>query len=80
MTLDFPATPAAAKAICMTVDEAATDTRRASILAGRYLRMLGYERKYCHYAWDRGMRWYAPGSDLPMQDATNVTILSYVLV
>lgn len=79
MTKDFPASPKAAKAIGMTTDEAAKDPRRASILAGRYLRMLGYERKYNHAAWDRGMRWFRPGSDVPLEDATNVTILSHEL-
>ena len=63
----------------MTPDQTINDPRRASILAGRYLRMIGYERKYNHAAWDRGMRWFAPGSSVPMQDATNIVILNYAL-
>lgn len=79
MTQDFPASPKAAQVIGMTLDQTIQDPRRASVLAGRYLRMLGYERKYNHAAWDRGMRWFKPGSDIALHDATNVTILSQEL-
>ncbi len=77
MTTNFPITAAAAKAIGMTVDQAIKDERRASILAGRMLRMLGYERKYNHAAWDRGMRWFAPNGTI--YDASNVTVLTYAV-
>jgi hypothetical protein len=75
MNANFSITPAAAKFLKMTVEQAMSDERRTSILAGNTLRMLGYQRKYNHAAWDRGMRWFSPSGEI--HNATNVTVLIY---
>lgn len=74
---NFTIAPGTAAAICMSVEDAIADPRRASILAGRYLRAIGYERKYNHSAWDRGMRWFAP--DGMVYNASNTDVLTYAL-
>jgi hypothetical protein len=74
----FPPTPAVLKAIRMTEKEATESPRRASILAGRYLRMLAFERRYNHGdIRGRGMKWFSPSGK--MFEGSNVDVLAYAL-
>jgi hypothetical protein len=68
-------TPQVAAVIGMTVAQANDNVNRASRLAAAKLRAMGYARKYCTSAWNRGQRWYAPGSVVPLADAPAVQIL-----
>jgi hypothetical protein len=77
MTTNFPPSPSVLNAIKMTAEQAEQDPRRASILAGRYLRMLGFERRYNHLTWDKGMRWFSPSGQI--YNASNTDVLAYAL-
>ena len=79
MRLPVTITPAVAAAIGMSVDQAESNTAKASRLAAHKLRELGYTRKYCHAAWNRGQRWFAPASTVPMGDDPAVVILGVAL-
>jgi len=77
MTTNFPITIKAAHAIGMTISEAINNERKASLLAGKKLRELGYVRKYSHLTWDKGMKWVSPDGNV--YDTNNTTVLGYAV-
>jgi hypothetical protein len=77
MTSNFPITIKAAQALGMTISEATNNERKASLLAGKKLRELGYVRKYSHLTWDKGMKWFSPDGNV--YDTNNTTVLGYAL-
>ena len=78
MTTNFFPPPSTLAAIHMTPEQYEKEPRRASILAGRHLRNLGYDRKYNHAAWDRGMRWFTP-QGIALREMSNTDALTYAL-
>jgi len=53
-----------------------TTARRAAA----WLKEKGFRHEYCHSAWQRGMRWYAPGSDVPESDERSYDVAIVALV
>ncbi len=56
------------------------DFRTISRKSGVALRKMGYIRKYSHLAWERGFRWYAPGSSIPLSEISPAHVLGSILV
>lgn len=74
-----PITQQVASVIGLEVEEAEHNSRLASRRAAAVLKRNGYSRRYCHQAWNRGSRWYAPGSDVP-QDYCSTSMLGIALI
>lgn len=79
-TIQDPITLSVAKAIGMTVEECEENPKRAARKAAAVLKANGYERRYCTSAWDRGMRWYRKGSDIPERDMCSTTMLGVAMI
>lgn len=80
MMLQDPITEQVAELIGMSVAEATAKPRTAARRAAAVLRKNGFEHRYCHRAWEREMRWYAPGSDVPLSDLCATTTLGIALI
>jgi hypothetical protein len=80
MLTQDPITERVASAIGMTVEEAEGNTMVAARNAASVLRAAGFTRKYNHGAWDRGMRWFKPGSDVPLPDLCATSVLGVAIV
>ena len=80
MLMQDPITQNVANAIGMTANECEAHPKKASRLAAAKLRANGYERKYCHQAWERGMRWYYKGSTVPEPDYCATSLLGIALI
>ena len=79
MTQD-PITQSVANAIGMSVEDCELYPRKAARLAAAKLRRNGYDRKYCHLSWERGMRWYYKGSAVPEPDYCSTSLLGIALI
>jgi len=80
MATQDPMTQNVANAIGMTAEECELQPKKAARLAAAKLRANGYERRYCHTAWERGMRWYYNGSDVPQPDYCATSLLGVALI
>jgi hypothetical protein len=81
MTTQDPLTRDVLNAIGMTDTEADQHPRRAATRAASVLVANGFRRGYCHEAWNRGRRWYAPNSHgVPCRDLCATTTLGVALV
>lgn len=75
-----PVTKNVADAIGMTQEECDGHPKKAARLAAAKLRANGYERKYCHLAWERGMRWYYKGSNVAEPNYCSTSLLGVAII
>jgi len=75
-----PITQSVADKLGMTPEEAEAKPRTAARRAAAVLRANGYTRKQYHVAWERGMRWFAPGASVPTSDRCSTTILAMAML
>jgi len=80
MTMQDPITQNVANVIGMTAEECELQPKKAARLAAAKLRANGYQRKYCNDAWERGLRWYLNGSDIPQPDYCATSLLGVALI
>jgi hypothetical protein len=80
MKLQDPITANVAAAIGMTAEECESNPKRAARKAAACLRANGYSKRYCHIAWQRGMRWYYQESDVPEPDYCSTSLLGVALI
>lgn len=75
-----PVTSSVASALGMTAEECDANPRRAARRAARVLRENGFRTDYCHRAWERGVRWYYKGSDIPERDLCATSLLGIAMI
>jgi hypothetical protein len=80
MLMQDPITQSVANAIGMTPQECESQPKKAARKAAAILRANGYAKKYCHSAWQRGMRWYYNGSDVPERNLCATSLLGIAMI
>lgn len=75
-----PITESVAEVIGMSVEQAENSPSVAARKAAAVLRKNGFVRRYNNAAWERGQRWFAPGSSVPMPDKCSTTILGMAMI
>ena len=79
MHTSFPPTQKVLNALNITEQQASKNPKSVIFAASKKLKSMGYVRKMNHMAWERGLRWFAPDSSVPMENADTATILAYAL-
>ena len=79
MHTSFPPTQKVLSALNISEKQASENPKSVIFAASKKLQAMGYARKMNHMAWERGMRWFAPNSSVPMENADTATILAYAL-